>query len=87
MVDASTTLKCNPTGCGDLPLVTVDAQMKMPDATAQWVRALVFTLVLRAGTAAEVSLWNVEINSVSVFSLSFVSLLTLPLGNHHGNYP
>ncbi|KAM6960887.1 transmembrane protein 87A-like [Aplochiton taeniatus] len=37
--------------------------MKMPDATLRLLCSLVFISIFRAGIAAEVSLWNVEINS------------------------
>ncbi|XP_078145604.1 transmembrane protein 87A-like [Centroberyx gerrardi] len=37
--------------------------MTMPDAAAHWSCLLLFILVVRPATAAEVSLWNVDINS------------------------
>lgn len=37
--------------------------MKMPDAQVHWLCLLLFALVFRPGTAAEVSVWSVDINS------------------------
>ncbi|XP_030575118.1 transmembrane protein 87A-like [Archocentrus centrarchus] len=37
--------------------------MKMPDAQVHWLCLLLFALVFRPGTAAEVSVWSVNINS------------------------
>ncbi|XP_029900203.1 transmembrane protein 87A-like [Myripristis murdjan] len=42
---------------------TVDAQMTMPDAAAYWACLLLLVSAVRPGTAAEVSLWSVDINA------------------------
>lgn len=41
-------------------------RMKMLEAPAPWLCLCLFVAVFRLGTAAEVSVWNVDINSVSV---------------------
>lgn len=43
-----------------------DAQAKMPDARTRPLRLLFFAIVCRIVTAAEISVWTVDINSVSV---------------------
>lgn len=52
----------------------VDVSVKMPDVRSLRSCVLLFALVLRLAAAAEVSVWTVDINSVSVFPTC--SLLT-----------
>lgn len=69
-LEADTSLTCK----------LVDAQMKMPDAQAHRLCLLLFALVFRFGTAAEVSVWKVDINSVGVTpSICICAVITQPV--------
>lgn len=51
--------------------------MKMSGEQAHRLCLLLFALVFRPGTGAEVSVWSVDINSVSVIMLSFLHFFAL----------
>lgn len=54
---------------------------KMPDAQTHRLCLLLFAIALRLGTAAEVSVWKVDINSVSVtpWPYAFTVINTQPV--------
>lgn len=55
--------------------------MKMPDAPVHPIRLLLFALFLRPGTAAEVSVWSVDINSTqhAVFQKTLYANTTISM--------
>lgn len=53
--------------------------MKMPDAGSLRSCLLLFALILRPCAAAEVSVWTVDINSVSVPDVRLLNRLSLVL--------